>query len=328
MEQQENIQFMDFGRILWNHRIAFVITAIASAVSGLAIAFLLPVYYQSSATIFPAAISYVESTDLVYRRGNINEFGDTDQAEQLLEMFNSQNFQRKIIEKANLFDHYSIPLDGPQSSFKIFQRYRGLIKASRSRYNAVKITVKDRSPEKAAEVVNMIVEELDHFRNQVIGDRIKSHISTLESSRDSLASEWEIWTDSLLALQQKGVVGMEERAALLESLGNVRGNTDEIQKRIDANFQWGAQFDIVEREVSFIQLQLNTIDKILLQWKTNVAEGVSQQFVFERGQIPDKKHSPKRMFVVVGAICVALVLLLFYLYGRENWPAVRKRLES
>lgn len=328
MQQTGNIEFTDFGRIFWNHRKAFVMTAFVSAILGLGISFVMPVYYQSEATVFPAAISYVESTDLVYRRGNINEFGDTDQAEQILELFNSRNFQEKIIEKADLFHHYSIPPDGNQSGFKIFQRYRSLIRASRTRYNAVKITVKDRSPEKTAEIVNMIVEELDHFRNKVIGERIKSHISTLERSRDSLTAEWSIWTDSLLALQQKGVVGMEERAALLESLGNVRGSTDEIQKRIDANFQRGAQFDIVEREVSFIQIQLNTIDKILFQWKANLAEGISQQFVFERGYVPDKKHSPKRLFVLLGTMATAQVLLLFYLYGRIHWPAMRQRLES
>jgi|GEM_PF-3030774 len=328
MEQQESIQFTDFGRILWNRRKIFVLTGFVSGILGVLISFILPVYYQSSATIFPAAISYVESTDLVYRRGNINEFGDTEQAEQLLEMFNSQNFQRKIIEKANLFDHYSISPERAQSNFKIFQRYRSLIKASRTRYNAVKLDVKDKSPEKAAEIVNLIVDELDDFRNEVIGRRIESHIITLEKSRDSLSSEWELWQDSLLTLQQRGVVGMEERAALLESLGNVRGNTTEIQERIDANFRWGAQFDIVEREVSFIQMQLNTIDKILFQWKTNAAEGVSQQFVFERGQIPDKKHSPKRLFVVLGVVGLALISMLFYLYGRENWPVIRERLET
>src|SRR5690625_7591612 len=70
MEQQESIQFTDFGRILWNRRKIFVLTGFVSGILGVLISFILPVYYQSSATIFPAAISYVESTDLVYRRGN------------------------------------------------------------------------------------------------------------------------------------------------------------------------------------------------------------------------------------------------------------------
>src|SRR5690625_6505507 len=120
MEQQESIQFTDFGRILWNRRKIFVLTGFVSGILGVLISFILPVYYQSSATIFPAAIPYVESTDLVYRRGNINEFGDTGQAEKLIEMFNSQNFQRKIIEKPNLFDTYSTSPEKEKSTFKIF----------------------------------------------------------------------------------------------------------------------------------------------------------------------------------------------------------------
>src|SRR5690625_3336702 len=137
MEQQESIQFTDFGRILWNRRKIFVLTGFVSGILGVLISFILPVYYQSSATIFPAAISYVESTDLVYRRGNISAFGDAEQAEQLLEMFNSQKFQRKIVERANRFHHYSTTPERAQSNFKILERHRSWRKASRTPSAAV-----------------------------------------------------------------------------------------------------------------------------------------------------------------------------------------------
>src|SRR5690625_8044514 len=118
---------------------------------------------------------------------------------------------------------------------------------------------------------------------------------------------------------------MEKPVSLLESMSNVHGNTTEIQERNDANFRWGAQYDIVEREVSFIQMQRNTIDKILFQWKTNAAEGAYQQFVFERGQIPDKKHAPKRLFAVLGAVGLALISMLIDWYGRASGPVIGTR---
>jgi len=327
MNDNTSVNFIDIGRVIWRYRWYFFLTVILSGVLGVVISFLLPVYYLSTATIYPAAISYVESTDLVYRQGNINELGDTEQAEQILEMFSSKDFKNTIIRETNLFEHYDIEPDGPSAWFKIYEKYKKLIQADRSRYNAVKISVRDRDPRKAAEIVNLIIEELDAFRHEIISRRIRSHYETLQSSRDSLQQVLKVWTDSLLSLQERGVVSQQERAALLESLGNIRGNDEEIQKRLQANIQYGAQFNIVERNVEFLQNQINTMDKIRLQLQANLSPEALQQFVFETGHVPDKKYSPKRMFVVLGTIGISLLVLLFYLYLRINWPVLRQRLE-
>lgn len=327
MKEPSQVDFEDIGRVIWQYRRYFILTGMISGILGVVIAYLLPVYYQSTATVYPAAISYVESTDLVYRQGNVNELGDAEQAEQILEMFSSQDFKNEIIKEAGLFEHYNIPSDQPASWFKIHQKYQELVKAERTRYNAVKITVKDKVPQKAAEIVNLIIHRLDAFRNQIIGERIQSHYNTLQLTRDSLQDNMTFWTDSLLYFQEQGVVSQEERAALLETLGNVRGNNETIQDRLRSNLQYGAQYDIVERQVEFIQSQISTLDKIRLQLKTNLSPEVSQQFVFEKGHVPDKKHSPKRLYVVMGTVVVCLFVLLMYLYLRSYWPMVRKRLE-
>ena len=327
MNDNTSVNFIDIGRVIWEYRRYFFLTAILSGILGIVIAFLLPVYYQSTATIYPAAISYVESTDLVYRQGNINELGSTEQAEQILEMFSSQDFKNKIIRETNLFEHYKIRPDEPSAWFKIYEKYRKHIQAERSRYNAVKISVEDRDPQKAAEIVNLIIEELDAFRHEIISRRIRSHYQTLQSSRDSLQQVMVMWSDSLFNLQERGVVSQEERAALLESLGNIRGNDEEIQKRLQANIQYGAQYNIVARNVEFLQNQINTMDKIRLQLQANLSPEASQQFVFETGHVLDKKHSPKRLFVVLGAIGLCLLVLLFYLFLRINGPVLLQRLE-
>lgn len=328
MNEHSTVDFSDIGRVIWQYRRYFIYTALFSGVLGLVIAFVLPVYYQSTATVYPAAISYVESTDLVYRRGNINELGDTEQAEQILELFSSLDFRKRIIDQMDLYDHYEIDPDRSEANYRIHKEYKERITAERSRYNAVKIYVEDKSPEKAAAIVNTILSELEGFRNQIIGRRIRSHYQAIQLSRDSLVLEMASWTDSLLQLQNLGVVSKPERAALLESLGNVRGNADIIRNRLDANLMYGAQFDVLERKVEFLQNQISTLDKIRLQLQTNLSPATSQQFIFEYGNVPDKKHAPKRLFVVLGTMGFCLTLVLVYLYLRINWPEARKRLEK
>lgn len=328
MYEKSSLDFTDFGKIIWRYRVTIFFSAVLAGVLGIVISFLLPVYYLSTATVFPAAITYVESTDLVYRQGNINELGNTEQAEQILELLSSQDFKNKIIQQADLFDHYGINPEEPAPWYKIYNKYQELIQAERTRFNAVNIQVKDRHPEKAAEIVNLILEELDAFRHQIISSRIRSHYNTLQHSRDSLKQELVRWTDSLLQLQAMGVVSKDERAALLETSGNIRGNNADIQRRIEANLEKGAQYDIIERNVIFIQSQINTMDKIRLQLQNNLSPDPDHQFVFEKGHVPDKKHSPKRMYVVLGTIGFCVLMVIFYLFLRDNWSKLKKRLEG
>ena len=328
MYEKSSLDFTDFGKIIWKYRVAIFFSAVLAGVMGVIISFLLPVYYLSTATVFPAAITYVESTDLIYRQGNINELGDTEQAEQILEMLSSQDFKNQIIQKAHLFDHYEIDPGVSSAWHKIHEKYQELIQAERTRFNAVNIKVKDRNPEKAAEIVNLILEELNVFRHQIISSRIRSHYNTLQHSRDSLQQALVRWTDSLLQLQAMGVVSKDERAALLETSGNIRGNQSDIQQRIEANFAKGAQYDIIERNVIFIQSQLNTMDKIRLQLQNNLSPDTDHQFVFEKGHVPDKKHSPKRLYVVLGTMGFCVLMVIFYLFLRDNWSELKKRLEG
>ncbi|WP_236973733.1 Wzz/FepE/Etk N-terminal domain-containing protein [Membranihabitans maritimus] len=328
MENEKEVSFLPLGKILWHYRKLLLLTVFIATVAGAIISFLLPVYYQSTATIYPAEITYVESTDLIYRRGNITEFGDTEEAEQILELFGSQDFKMKIINSNQLFDHYNIKKDSKTSTHTILNKYNGLIRAERSRFNAVKISVKDQSPEMAAEIVNTIVEQLNLFRNKVIKKRIQSHYSAVQKTKDSLQNKFHLLKDSIFKLQEIGLVSQIERASLYEASGNVRGNQAAISEIISVNKKYGKKFDFIENEIEFIQSQIHTMDKILLQMKTNLAPNSSQQFIFEKGNVPDKKHSPKRSLVVLFTICISALIVVIYLVFRTWWPELKNRLET
>lgn len=328
MENEKEVSFLPLGKILWHYRRLLFLTVLIATLTGAIISFILPVYYQSTAIIYPAEITYVESTDLIYRRGNITEFGDIEEAEQILELFGSQDFKMKIINTKNLYDHYNIKKDSKNSIHTILNKYTGLIHAERSRFNAVKIYVKDQSPEMAAEIVNTIVEELNLFRNKVIKKRIQSHYTAIQNTRDSLQNKFHLLRDSIFKLQEIGLVSQIERASLYEASGNVRGNQSAISEIISVNKKYGKKFDFMESEIEFVQTQIHTIDKILLQMKTNLAPGSSQQFIFEKGNVPDKKHSPKRSLVVLFTICIVALTVIIYLVFKTWWPELKNRLES
>ncbi|GAA5220119.1 GumC domain-containing protein [Membranihabitans marinus] len=320
--------FLPIARFIWQQRRPLFITLALSGICGVIISLLLPVYYQSSATLYPAEINYVESTDLLYRKGNLNDFGDIREAEQLLELLESQDFKMKIIDSFNLYDHYDISPEVANPVYQILGKYNDLIHAERSKFNAINLTVKDKDPVMAANMVNGIIEELNRFMNVVISTRIESHYNKSQHTRDSLNQYFNLLQDSMQILQSKGLVGEYERAALYEASGNIKGDNPTVKSMMEQNKQFGNQFDILQNELYFVQSQIHTLDKILLQLGTNISQNTAQLFVFDKGHIPDHKHSPKRLIVVILTMFFATMAMLTYILFKKYWPSIREQINS
>lgn len=319
--------FLPIFQLLWQHKKTLLWTIILSGIGGIGISFLLPVYFLSSATIYPAEITYVESTDLLYRRGNLNDYGDIQEAEQILEMLESTDFKLKIVDSFALFDHYNIDPNSNDPVYQVLTKYKNQIKAKRTRFNAIKISVEDKDPALASAMVNGILIHLNKFMNTVVTTRMKSHYTHSLQTRDSLQTVFLTLQDSLQKLQQKGLVSKVERAALFEAAGNIRGNQPELQKLIQHNKAFGNQYDILENEVFFIQGQIQTLDKILLQLSSNLYKDIAQIFIFEKGQVPDHKSKPKRLYVVMATVLLSIFLIIGYIFWRQFWPQIVQQLE-
>ncbi|MBW7867662.1 MAG: hypothetical protein H3C31_04990 [Brumimicrobium sp.] len=328
MTEKEQVEFINFGRICWRNRRLLLITSFVSAIMGVVISFLLPVIYRSTATVYPAAITLVESTDAIYNHGNIDEFGDIEQAEQLLELASSNDFHERVIQQMELYNHYEIKPDSPKAKFKMDEMYNDLIRVSRSKFSAIKITVFDKSPEKAAKIAGFIVNDLNDFRAQIIRNRIQQNLAVLNHFKDSLLENRQMIADSMLKFKAFGVVSRVERAGLLQAVDSYKANDPSIQDILKANIQYGSAYDELDINYNFQTDMINHVNKVRLQWETSSAKTVSHQFIVEHPQVADKKYSPKRLLVVLGVIAVTLFLLVFYLYLKENWTKYKAKLEA
>lgn len=328
-KENNNISFINIAQVLWKHKTAIIITGIISAILGAIVAFIVPVYYRSTAVIYPPAIAYIEATEKAYySSGNINEFGDIEAAEQVLELFNSNDFKNKVIDGMGLYEHYGIEPGVPSSKYYMAGMYAEYISASRSRFSAVKITVVDENPVKAKEIADFIILNLNDFRNEVISNRIKSNERVLFNQKDSLRKVYNYWNDSLATLKELGIVGTFERASILRAMGTPQGSNPKVQESLENNIKYGHKYDVVEAELLEQQRLLDNINEVLLQWRANADKAASQQFIVEHPQVPDRRFKPKRTIILITVVGASLLLLMFYLYFKENWKVIREKLEA
>jgi hypothetical protein len=103
---------------LMRWRKLLIVTGLTAALASILFsgpAFIKPLY-KSTVILYPAttnSISKALLSENAYDRSDPLAFGEEVEAEQLLQLLNSDLIRRRIIEKYKLMDHYEIKPDDP-----------------------------------------------------------------------------------------------------------------------------------------------------------------------------------------------------------------------
>ena len=134
------------------------------------VSFLIEEKYESSVILFPAATTNISKT-LIAERGfddkSLLEFGEEEQAEQMLQILNSDEIRNRIIQKYDLLTHYEIDQVQKYKMTKLYNEYESNITFKRTPFMSVEINVLDRNPEVAASIANDISSLLDTAINKM-----------------------------------------------------------------------------------------------------------------------------------------------------------------
>jgi capsular polysaccharide biosynthesis protein len=89
------------------------------------------------------------------------EFGQEEQAEQLLQILYSYEIKMRIIKKYNLLKHYDIDSTSKYKMTRLFSQFKNNITFRRNEFMAVEINVLDKDPQYAADIANDIAALVD-----------------------------------------------------------------------------------------------------------------------------------------------------------------------
>jgi deoxyadenosine/deoxycytidine kinase len=99
------------------------------------------------------------------------DFGEEEQAEQLVQILQSSRIKDRIIKKYDLLADYEISENDPNKYYKLNKAYYGNFSFNRTRYGSIQIDVLDKDPKKAAAMANDIVDLIDTVKNEMIRER-------------------------------------------------------------------------------------------------------------------------------------------------------------
>ncbi|HPS83953.1 MAG TPA: Wzz/FepE/Etk N-terminal domain-containing protein, partial [Bacteroidales bacterium] len=163
----ENTNFLFF---LFKWRKLLIIICVAAAIISAGISLLIKNKYVSTVVIFPTSTNAVSKALISSQYGvkeDIMAFGEDEDAEQMLQILNSNEIRQRIIQKFNLLEHYDINPESKYRNTRLYETYNENISFNRTEYMAVEIKVTDKDPQMAADIANEIANLYDTVKNNL-----------------------------------------------------------------------------------------------------------------------------------------------------------------
>lgn len=311
---------------IWRKRkLILLVTGLAAVVSVIISLLLTPVF-KSTAIVFPAATSTVSFSEQRNAKASSMDFGEEDQAEQLVQILQSSIIRNKIVDKYNLMEHYEISPEDENKNYKLGKAWENHIRFTRTRYGSIQIDVWDKDRELAAEIANKIVQLIDTVKNEMVRERTLPAFEISKRKREMLVREKNELTAQLDSLSALGVVSTESRANLFQAYNEAKNPSDKafFKEQIDVNLKYGATYDglVMLRDERIVKL--TKFEDAYEQAESDANTLFNHKFVVEPAVVADKKDKPKRMIVVLLSTIGAFVFIIFALLIKERVSELRK----
>lgn len=324
VEMQE--QRMNLLLTIWKKRRILLIVSGAALIVSTVIAFLMTPLYRSTAIVFPAATSTVSFSEQRNAKASSMDFGEEEQAEQLIQILQSSRIRDKVVQQFDLLQHYDIAPDDANKFYKLVKEYNNHFFFVRTRYGSIQIDVLDRDPKLAADMANKIVDLIDTVKNNMVMERTVPAFQINKRKKDMLETEKNAILRKLDSLANLGVVPLEGRANLFQAYMDAKSAEDkaDYKKRIEINLELGATFDDLEYERNEKIMKLSDFNQSYEQAESDANTQFNHKFVVERAVVADKKDRPKRLIIMLMATFGTFVFMVFALLIQEKIKELRK----
>jgi capsular polysaccharide biosynthesis protein len=328
-KRMEILSLTELIQIIWKNFRTLVIIGIITIIVSAIVALMLPVYYQSMTTIFPVKLAQAPVNETAFRRGNISDFGETGEAEQVLEILNSNTLMERVIDKFDLYTHYEIPRDLPAAKTFVFKTYQGNVDIKRTKFNSIQITVKDKNAIMAADMANAIADYLDTLKYEIVLTRANELIGNLEKQYDKQQAVIDKLKSELDSLTRMGIMSQFQRGYLLEAFAQSSGaERQQLRKLVDDNIRLGEEFDRVERLYERELDNLLLINKYLVQTRADAELQFSQKFVVDKAEPAERKAYPIRWLIVLLSLMSVMLISIGFLLAKKRWPEYKQSIVS
>ncbi len=279
--------------------------------------------YKSTVILFPATTSSISKallTENTFKNEDVLQFGQEEEAEQMLQILNSDEIRTKICQKYNLMTHYGIDSTDKFKMTKLYDEYQGNITFKRTEYMSVKIEVMDRNPDTAAIIANNIAALHDSAKIRMQRDRAYQALSIVEQEYKAKIADVQRLTDSIKVINNLGIYDYEsqsertnEQYVIAIAKGDQRA-VKLLEEKLKIIAMYGSAYVSLRDNLFMQRKQLNTLKTKYEEAEVDAKAILPQKFVVSNAFPAEKKSYPVRWIIVVvstlSSLLIAIILIL------------------
>jgi uncharacterized protein involved in exopolysaccharide biosynthesis len=314
-----NFSSVDLLIFMWNKRWILVVVTFLAAVTSIIVSLQIQEKYRSNVVMFPTTGASV-SKDLLSAnysgRQSVYGFGEEEQAEQLLQVLNSEQIRGRIIEKYNLMQHYEIDTSAKYPYTQLINTYKQNISFRRTELMSVEISVMDADPQMAADIANDISNLIDTVFNEMKRERAEAAFELVKAEFLEAEENVRMLQDSL------ELIG----SLLSSSLRSMESPT--TAQMTTALARYGGTFISLSKNVEHHTRRYTDLRQRYQEARVEVNQRLPYKFIVDRAYASEKKAHPKRSVIVMvstaSAFLFTLIILIIIDSLKERTTAVRE----
>jgi uncharacterized protein involved in exopolysaccharide biosynthesis len=286
--------------------------------------------YRSVLVMYPVSTSSVSKVLLANNYGakqDILEFGAEEQAEQMLQILNSNLIRDRIIAKFDLMTHYGIKAGSKYQMTQLYREYENNITFRRTENMAIKVSVLDTDPQTAADIANDIAALFDSTKTQMQKERAMKAFRIVESEYLKKEGGIRKLEDSLTVLRTLGVFDYESQAEMInqqlaiEIAKNNNRGIQALEEKLHVLAVHGGAYVSIRNQLEHDKKQLSELKAKFEEARVDAFEDLPQKFVVSTAYKAEKKSYPVRWLIVTLSVFSALFLATLVIVIIENLSA-------
>ena len=298
----------------------FIIVGIVAAFVSSAVSLIIEEKFESSVIMFATTQSSIgQQFYEEMNSGDILSYGETEDAERLLQLLNSSLVRGKIIKSHNLAEHYEIDVNEPGGRTLLQKEYNSNVSASLTRYGSIRVAVMDKDPQLAKVIANHLVQLTDSLANKLRNERAQLAYELSKQSYYKALNEIQTAEDKLGKLHEQGIYNFEAQVeGLTVQYGTAVANNNmkgarTIQNDLDRISKLANEYNELANFLEPAYEQLATLKKRHDQLKVDAETRLPSSLVVDMAEAADKKSSPVRWMIVVVSVLSTLAMTLITL---------------
>jgi len=303
-----NFSSVDLLIYIWKKRAILVMVGLIAGVASIIISLFITPLFQSSVIMFPTSNASI-SKDLLSRnysgRQNVHGFGEEQQAEQLLQVLNSEPIRSRIIRKYNLMEHYGIEISDKYPLTMLYEMYNSNINFRLTEFMSVEISVMDHDPEYAANIANEISALVDTVFNSMKKERAMEAFRLVEREYLEAEQKLAVIRDSMELLNEQFSENMERS-------GNRTGYL------LEASSENGVLYLAMMNRVRYETALVTDLSLKYKEARLEAEQNLPHKFVVEQAYPSEKKAYPKKSLIVIVSTAASLLFALIMLIIIDN----------